>query len=349
MKWLYWNNALAWKEWKQNSRKFWGVGVLMSMTPIITTIFFFIIKAFYPDAFAPFPVSPTDWSTMITRMVHGDGGTSSMGLLAILLALGLGALLIAQERPQQTLEFLAATPVGRRAVAGAKFLVGAGVIVGIMLVNLLFIITMAMLLPTAYTPGAVWVWFAVTTAVLLAAFALGFLVAVVTGNLLASLIGTLVIAFCPELLMEILKELLVVLGVIGFSGSYLSTLGNLLSNLGVHLTLPFYIQNYHYGQVSPWLVPGMLLVTMVFFVLAVYLFERNPLEMTGQALMFGNSRAILRVTVSLTVAVLAVIFVGFRLNRGTIGAVAALAVLIGTYAISSLVFLVVYKFSPVRG
>jgi hypothetical protein len=46
MKTCYWNRALAWKEWRQNNSKIWVLGVFMSGTPIIGTVFFLYIPGY---------------------------------------------------------------------------------------------------------------------------------------------------------------------------------------------------------------------------------------------------------------------------------------------------------------
>ncbi len=341
MKRLCLNRGLVWKEWRQNWWRFWAVGVLMSMTPVLGTIFILIIRAVEPTAYfngTTFSQDPTIWSFPIAEMVHGTSGSSSMGTLAVVLALGLGAVLLAQERHQNTLEFLVATPVSRREIAATKFLVGAGAITGIMLVNLLFIVVMAAILPARYTNSAALVWFGATTPVLLAAYALGFLVAAVTGNLLASLFGALGLLYFPGFALFFLQELLVSFGIIRFS----DPVSAFLEGLGRHLILPVYLEGYRYGDVSEWLAPGMLLAAAVFFLLAVYLFERNPLERTGQILMFGNTRAIFRVGISLFAATLASIITPDILGNRP-GAALMLGVFLGTYALCSALILIFYK------
>jgi len=79
------NRGLVWKEWRQNWWKFWAVGVLMSMTPVLGTIFILIIRAVEPGAYfssTTFSQDPTIWSSLIAGIVHGNFGSSSMGTLA---------------------------------------------------------------------------------------------------------------------------------------------------------------------------------------------------------------------------------------------------------------------------
>lgn len=311
MRTCFWNKALAWKEWRQNKGKFWVIGVLMSITPIIGTTFFFIFKA-VSKHFSYINLnsvnSATAWSEGIAAMMRFPGN-SSMGMFAVLAALGLGALVIAQERPENTLEFLVTTPVSRREIAATKFLVGIGGLFGIMAVNFLFIAGLALFLPAEYTILEARTWFILETAVLLALFGLGFLVAMVTGNLLASLLSTLVVAFCPMLVTGFLFELLQVFRAFSRGSEYTAYL--ILMKIGEYLTLPQYIINYHnLKSQAVLLVPALLLATLVFFFLAIVLFERNPLERSGQLLMFGDTRKVIKVVVSLFVAVIVTVAVG---------------------------------------
>jgi hypothetical protein len=75
-------------------------------------------------------------------------------------------------------------------------------------------------------------------------------------------------------------------------------------NVGQYLTLPHYILNYHdYVIQAALLVPALLLATFLFFFLGIALFERNPLERSGQLLVFGDTRKVIQVVASLFIAV----------------------------------------------
>lgn len=309
MRLSFWNKALAWKEWRQNRWKFWGIGVLMSMTPTLGTVFYFIIRACFPDAYWGGAGNPSLWSRHLDSMIYVEPSSTSMGMLAIIMALGLGALLIAGERSPNTLEFLAALPLSRKEIAGTKFLVGAGTILGVMVVNLVFMLVMALLLPAGYTPAAACTWCAVTTGVLLALYSLGFLVAVVTGNLLASLIGAFAVAYSPAVIAELIREMLEVFRLLPVD--YPHPLSQALEDIGLYLTLPSYIVNYQWSfRNAVWLVPLLLLAGAALFSLGLQLFRRNPLERTGQVLMLGNARRIFQVGISFFGAALAVIIAG---------------------------------------
>jgi ABC-type transport system involved in multi-copper enzyme maturation permease subunit len=312
----FWNKAIAWKEWRQHKGKFWGFGVILSITPIINPVFLFIIKAVDKPHVNPDPIfnDPAAWSGSIAAMLNSPSN-SSMGIFAVLVALGLGALAVAQERSENTLEFLVATPLSRREIAGTKFLVGAGGLVCIMFVNFLFITALALILPADYTIAEAFGWFVRETAVLLALFGLGFLAAVVTGNLVASLLGALAVAFSPYYIAVILCELLQTLGII--PREYAAY--DMLMNIGRYMTLPQYISDYqNFVSHAALLVPALLLAALALFFLAAALFERNPLERGGQLLVFGDTKRIIAAVSSLFVAALVTIAVGNRSSNLTL-------------------------------
>jgi hypothetical protein len=105
-------------------------------------------------------------------------------------------------------------------------------------------------------------------------------------------------------------------------------------NVGQYLTLPHYILNYHdYVIQAALLVPALLLATFLFFFLGIALFERNPLERSGQLLVFGDTRKVIQVVASLFIAVVVTIAVGefFTTLRGF----TLLLVLLGAYFLCS--------------
>jgi ABC-type transport system involved in multi-copper enzyme maturation permease subunit len=333
MKTCYWNRALAWKEWRQNNSKIWVLGVFMSGTPIIGTVFFFIFRAIAIHFSYDNPIfyNPAHWSANIAQMLNFPEGTS-MGTFAVLVALGLGALGIAQERPENTLEFLVTTPVSRREIAATKFLVGIGGLLGIMAVNFLFISGMALILPANYTIMDAFTWFVLETVVLLALFGLGFLVAVVTGNILGSLLGALIVPFCPVAITGTLWYLSETIGVFPRGTEHAAF--TIFTNIGQYLTLPHYIINYHdFVLQAAFLVPALLLATLLFFFISIALFERNPLERSGQLLVFGDTRKVIRVVVSLIFAVIVTSAVAESFT--TLRGFTLLLVLLGAYFLCS--------------
>jgi hypothetical protein len=194
-----------------------------------------------------------------------------------------GILLIARERMPNTLEFLAAAPVSRREIAVAKFFFGTVSIVGMMTVNLLFVLGLSLVAPAGYTLPEALFWYVYCVSFLLSIFSLGFLIAVVTGNWMASL-GAAVLYF-------LLSR--VIFGVIHFFAVPMGIPDPALARIrvGMEYADPFtYLQIYQSGQAHMGHVTALFAVFLVLGILSLRLFEANPLEKNGQAFMFGNSR-----------------------------------------------------------
>lgn len=295
------NKGLLWKEWKQNWWKCWAAFVLMSLTPIISPALGYIIMRVDPEVGGQFW---SFWQETVLGMATGNLGQSSMGMMAVWVVLGLGVLLLAQERNQNSLGFLAAMPVSRREIVSAKFFMGMMAIIIIMLINLIFIVVLGYLLAVPQLISPALVWFAVTTSVLLAVFSLAFLAATMTGNLVASLVGAIALVFGPQVIMALLFNLLASFGVFSWEGR---AIADLLLELGRNLTASEYIKSYKYGQTSLVVVPAMLAVAGASFTLAVKAFANNHLERDGQVLMLGNSLKITWIVLSVTGAMLVTI------------------------------------------
>ena len=274
------NRGLLWKEWKQHWWKCWAAFVLMSTTPIISPAFGYIISRFDPSVSHQFF---SVWLKTFLQIAGGDAGRSSLGMMAVWVVLGLGVVLLGEERNQKSLEYLTAMPVSRREIVSAKYLLGAIAIVVIILVNMIVISAAGFLTPGPQLYPAILVWFAVTTSVLLAVFSVAFLAATITGNLVASPIGAITLLSGPQLVLALISGLLTSHGIISGDG------GQLIMDVGRTLTLPEYIRTYKYGQTSLMTVPAMLAVAGASFALAVKMFDNNHLERDGRIFMLGIS------------------------------------------------------------
>ena len=274
------NLGLLWKEWKQHWWKCWTAFVLMSITPIISPAFGYIISKFDPNVSHQFY---SVWLEAFLQIASGDLGQSSLGMMAVWVVLGLGVVLLGEERNQKSLDYLAAMPISRREIVSAKYLLGIIAIVIITLVNMIVISATVFFVSGPQFNPAILVWFAVTTSVLLAVFSVAFLAATITGNLVASLMGAIALVFGPRLILALISSLLTSHGIISWEG------GQLIMDVGRTLTLPEYIKTYNYGQTSLVIVPAMLAVAGASFTLAVRMFENNHLERDGRILMLGSS------------------------------------------------------------
>jgi ABC-type transport system involved in multi-copper enzyme maturation permease subunit len=315
MKLLYWNKALAWKEWRQNSLRFWGLFIIMSLTPVFSAIFTLALGALYPEAwFNGGAYHANTWSEGIALMVN-SGDNWIMRTLVPILIMVLAVLIVAEERSNNSLEFLLATPVSRREVLSTKFLLGAGVITAIMVFEFLFMLGLNICLPAKYSIGAAGEWFLLTTSVYLAIFALALLAASITGNFRTALFAAIIFIYFPRILAEILGELFAAFDL--YPGMFLIPYRETLAFWANHLTLPYYLDHYCYGQLNVWAVLLIILAAIIFYRLAIRFFEHNQQERNGQALMLANSAQILKVGTSILLAALsAIILAGILQIKG---------------------------------
>ncbi|GAA5346988.1 ABC transporter permease subunit [Planifilum fimeticola] len=209
------NKALLWKEWRQNRWLLLLLLLFVIYTPIIDAVIFWVdtMMGMYRGLYGLFG-SADPWSFKVTSAIKGlmvdesDGWGMGFNPLFPLapVAVGLwGVLLIARERTPNTLEFLAAAPVSRREIAVTKFFFGAMSIIGMMTVNLLFVLGIMLVAPVGYTWTEALFWFAYCVSYLLSLFSLGFLIAVVTGNWVANLGAVLLCSHLHWLLADTIR------------------------------------------------------------------------------------------------------------------------------------------------
>ena len=209
----------------------------------------------------------------------------------------------------------------------------------ILLVNFLFVSMAALILPAKYTLIAAVKWFALAGAVLLAIFSISFFVSTITGNNFAAVIGVQGVIFSPFIIGEMLLKILASYGIITWGNSRIH---DVVSYIGEHLTLPFYLGYGDARDVGEMMlaldIPIMLLVAMVFYLFSVSLFERNPLERNGQVLMFGNFMSMLKVGVPLIVAVIATAIMAEEFKPGVL---IMITIFLGVYAVGMTIFLLI--------
>jgi ABC-type transport system involved in multi-copper enzyme maturation permease subunit len=224
-----------------------------------------------------------------------------------------GVLLIARERTPNTLEFLAAAPVSRREIAVTKFFFGAMSIIGMMTVNLLFVLGIMLVAPVGYTWTEALFWFAFCVSYLLSLFSLGFLIAVVTGNWVANLGAVLLCSHLHWLLADTIRFFGLPMGL---SDSALERIRNGLE----YIDLFFYLSYYAIGQVHMGHVAALFTAFLVLGMLSLRLFEKSPLEKNGQAFVFGSARLFWRFFIPLIPAALVGYVFSFNWISGLLSA-----------------------------
>lgn len=334
------NRTLLWKEWRLNRWYFGMAFMLMSVQTMLMPVLYWVDMLVRPSVYRGRDMA--GWSLEITNM-FGGVTASSLSNLGFYAAIAIGVLLIGQERTHNTLEFLVATPVSRREIIRAKYFVGAGVIIAIMLINYIFIAGAALMLPAKYTPAVAGKWFILTTNALLAVYSSSFFMASVTGTRIAAGISAFGLIFSPQLAAG-----LIVLIAQSFGFDEGGGVHDAVSNIADHFTLPYYLPGSGFGFISnPWQAMygrealAMLAVSLGFYLLSVPVFEKNPLEKNGRVFLFGDVRTFANVVLSFTAATVGMRAV-FEVYRP--GAPALIALFIGVFCTSCFIISVIFRF-----
>jgi len=298
------NKGLLWKEWQQNRMYFLVAFLIMSYDPLIKPLGYGI-KDLLGAGAGRYTVTHAlgNISGLLSASYHNT--FEQMGMYIVIL---LGVIILVQER-SGSLNYLVGTPVSRTEIITAKFLTGSAAITGIIAINALFMIIVGLLLPVSYSTGLVLKWAVLTTAVFLALFSLGLLVASFTGHLLSALCLSMLFTGLPSMLGAMIINYNTI-QIFNFSPAFI-----LKVNMIIHyLTIPAYIsRDSEYMQNAAAAVkycPNypletflLILLMGLFVMLAVKWFKNNPLENNGQMLMSGNATHIAQIVLATIIAV----------------------------------------------
>ena len=289
--------GLLWKEWRQYYWSFILAFIVIGLEPVLVPITYWVYRSGRADA----------WSDGIkTILATGSSTTETVAIIAVIV---LAALMLAGERGSG-LNYLVSTPVSRRQIISAKYIVGSLGILAIMLFISLFLIVAGQLLPASYSTLEVIQWAMLTTVALLCLFSLALLVASFSGGLLSSIIFAHIIIGLPWILvsltLQVFRQFCQVSSALEFKARYIVT----------YLFIPDYISrdgryiwsgnsNHFIDRVIPDYpleITLLLLASFLFFWLAIKTFEKNPLERQGELLLFGNFKQIGAVFLSFLMA-----------------------------------------------
>ena len=280
--------GLLWKEWRQYYWSFILAFVVIGLEPVLVPITYWVYRTgSRADA----------WSDGIKAILAT--GFSTTETIAIIAVIVLASLMLAGERGSG-LNYLASTPVSRRQIMTAKYIVGSLGILAIMLFISLFLIVAGQVLPAQYSAQEVMQWAALTTAALLCLFSLALLVASFSGGILSSALFTAIFMGLPWMLVSltlyVFRQFCTVSAALELKVRYIVT----------YLFIPDYITRdgrYIWSSDSiqvidrvtpdyPLEITLLLLASLLFFWLAIKIFEKNPLERQGELLLFGNFKQI---------------------------------------------------------
>jgi ABC-type transport system involved in multi-copper enzyme maturation permease subunit len=276
--------GLLWKEWRQYYWSFILAFIVIGLEPVLVPITYWVYRT---DA----------WSHGIKGILAtGSSTTETIAMIAVIV---LAALMLAGERGSG-LNYLVSTPVSRRQIITAKYIVGSLGILAIMLIISLFLIVSGKVLPAQYSTQEVIQWATLTTAALLCLFSLALLVASFSGGILSSVLFTAIIMGLPWMLvsltMYVFRQFCTVSTALELKARYIVT----------YIFIPDYItrdgrhiwnsnSNQFIDRVAPDYpleIIALLLASLLFFWLAINIFEKNPLERQGELLLFGNFKQI---------------------------------------------------------
>lgn len=280
--------GLLWKEWRQYYWSFILAFIVIGLEPVMAPITYWVYHTGNrADA----------WSDGIKAILATGFSTTEM--VAIIAVIVLAALMLAGERGSG-LNYLVSTPVSRREIITAKYIVGSLGILAIMLFITLFLLVAGQLLPAQYSAQEVIQWATLTTAALLCLFSLALLVASFSGGILSSVLFTAIIMGLPWMLvsltMYVFRQFCTVSTALELKARYIVT----------YIFIPDYItrdgrhiwnsnSNQFIDRVAPDYpleIIALLLASLLFFWLAINIFEKNPLERQGELLLFGNFKQI---------------------------------------------------------
>ena len=287
------NRGLLWKEWRQNRWYFLLTGLLMAYVPVIKSLYFLF--------FGSKPVSEWEHLNHIAGFAQGYGAAvDPWGMVTVIL---LGALMLGEER-KGSLTYLVSTPVSRSQIILAKFLVGSGIILLMMMVNSAFLLGMENLFPLPYNRMDVLHWAVLSSLVFLGLYTLTLLTSTFTSTVLAA--GGLFfgLVYLPRAVVYLITVT---------ADKYFSASQSFLIkayNLGSYLTLTDYLtrsrrdklslfdasHSYTVDGFSGKIYPGiwteglyLILMILVLLLLAIVIFERSSLEPGGT--IFAGRRA----------------------------------------------------------
>lgn len=320
--------GLLWKEWQQNRLYFLAAFLIMSYDTIIKPLGYGI-KGILGSAAGTYTM--TGALGQVSNVLSAGAYHNSMEQLGSLLCILLGVTILTQER-SGSLNFLLSTPVSRKEIILAKSCTGGLAIILIMMVNALFLIMAGLIWPVDYYAVLVMKWALLTTAVFIALFNLGLMVASFTGHWLSAIGLSVLLANLPSMLGIML---------INFTTIELFNLSPIfihrVNMIAHYLTIPAYIRRdtEYMGNapIATKLHPDYPLETLILILLialllllAIKIFKNNPLENNGQMLM--SNRA----------AHIAVIILALLLGWGSaLSSAGSIAGFLGTMVLASII------------
>ena len=279
------NRALLWKDWKNSmSMVFTYLGLIAVTHPVVMLQALNKASKYSEGGILP------HISHLIDRLhFRGDFYFNVTMVMAVVL---LGSLLVGEERKRNTYNLLLAMPFSRRQVLFNKYVVGVVSVVGVFLVNGLFlaaIVASSAELGGFFSFQAIFRWMFLQMVVMVAILSFTFVFASLTGTTAASMVLTAIFLVFPAGFVDLVA---LNLGLrIGWNA-----FGAPAREFSQHISLFLYSMDMNMTlRAWPWLVIASVLMLLV----ALKIFEVNPMEKNGEALVIEAVKPLFRIGIPL--------------------------------------------------
>ncbi|MEQ8201027.1 MAG: ABC transporter permease subunit [Syntrophomonadaceae bacterium] len=280
--------GLLWIEWRQHRYLFVLLCLNIMLQPALLPLFiqaFIQVLVLRPGLTVVSDSNP--WVSMVNGIIQSGG--SIMEVTTIIAVLLLAAIMVGHERGN-SLNYLASTPVARRQILAAKWMTGSLAILTSMVLLSAYMFGVARLNPGSINPVLLYAWAGSTTAALLCLFSLALLSASICSSILYSAVFTGFFLMLPMMLSFLIINTLSKYAVL--SADQATSATQWLNHLNI---IDYYIMQeggngWSNSAASFAGIPLLLLAGVIFLILAMRAFERNPLERTGEFLLSGNSK-----------------------------------------------------------
>lgn len=316
--------GLFWKEWKDNGRLF-GLGfILIGWQNLFYPFFHWLLARNETGSASAYF---WEWALNLRSLISpGDFGTSPMVSMGIIVAIAFGVLILSHER-SSSLEFLVSTPVNRKEIIVGKFLAGASALFGIMLIHTTLVVAALLIGPAVPVSRLEIVqWSIFITMAWICLFTLSLMVSTLCRNFAVAGLATLLLVGLPGIVTQFACQMAThffdpsgkaALKIYNFMNHF--DLMNLFTgerNMqladSVDARSSFYLGIGSHGDLSYvrpmfdvyylYQIAALLIAALLFLSLAIWLFNRNPLERKGDFLMFGNFKQVAIVFLTFLIA-----------------------------------------------
>ncbi|TCP52537.1 ABC-2 family transporter [Tumebacillus sp. BK434] len=266
------NKTLLYKEWRDHRFLFLVYFCLISIPAITYPIIFWLTL---PTKYNELDWTQMTWLRDAQQML--SGGEPFSIIISIFIAIGVGAMMLTNDRVTNTLEFLAALPVSRREIVTAKYAVGTLFFLVTVALNVLALLFWKLLFgDVRYEAVEAVEWGVQFAGVLLALYSVSFLMSTIAGNRMAAGMLGLTATLGLHVFIGVLDE--AITPNFPYEKSWLQ-----------HLSLLNYLPSvsHPFGNEQPYLIfLGLAAFSLLCWFLSVKLFQSNPFENHGRFLVY---------------------------------------------------------------